>query len=130
MAVNREYLSVLFDQYPTGVMIADDRAFYVDVNQAARRMLGRHREELVGHHLSSIIAPGRAVEVDLQWRSFIRDGSQQGVFDVVLPDGTTSRLQFNALANFSPGLHCSFLSPLPSADQNRAVDAPSLTACA
>ena len=111
---HRSYLSILYDHYPTGVMIADDRAYYVDANRAACELLGRRRDELIGHHLSEIVAPSRRIEVDLQWQSFLRDGEQQGLFEVTLSDGTTRQLQFIARANFAPGLHCSFLSPAPS----------------
>ena len=107
----RTYLDVLFDHFPTGVLIADDRAYYVEANRAACALLNRSRDQLVGHHLSTVVAPGRQAEVDLQWRAFIRDGIQQGVFEIVLPDGSTRVVQFNARANFAPGLHCSFLSP-------------------
>jgi PAS domain-containing protein len=110
-------------------LVADDRAFYVDANQTACQLLNRTREQIVGQHLSAIVAPGRMAEVDLQWQSFIRDGSQHGVFELVLTDGTTRRVQFNARANFVPGLHCSFLSPVP-ADQPAAANDDLLTVCA
>jgi PAS domain S-box-containing protein len=123
-------LSVLFEHYPTGVAIADDGAYYVDVNDAACQLLGRQRDELIGQHLSTIVAPGREAEVDVQWRSFIRDGSQQGVFEIARPDGTVRRLQFNARANFTPGLHCSFLSPLPAEQHGDRETSDQITVCA
>lgn len=130
MADDRSYLGVLFEHFPTGVMVADDRAYYVDVNQAACLLLGRSREQLIGQHLSAIVAPGRMAEVNLQWQAFVRDGHQQGLFEVFHPDGTTRQLQFHAKANFVPGLHCSFLSPViarsPAADPADAA----LTVCA
>jgi len=46
MAEDRSYLNVLFDHFPTRVLVADDRAFYVDVNQAACQLLDRTREQL------------------------------------------------------------------------------------
>lgn len=50
MADDRSYLGVLFEHFPTGVMVADDRAYYVDVNQAACLLLGRSREQLIVKH--------------------------------------------------------------------------------
>jgi PAS domain S-box-containing protein len=126
--LDRHYLSVLFDHFPAGVMVADDRAYYVDANQAACQLLGRTREQIVGQHLSVIVAPGRQAEVDVQWQSFIRDGSQQGIFEVVLADGSTRQVQFNAKANFAPGLHCSFLSESPQRETGESDDL--LTVCA
>ncbi len=107
---DRTYLGVLFDRFPTGILIADDRAYYVDANQEACALLNRSRDQIVGHHLSTVVAPGRQAEVDVQWRAFVRDGLQQGMFEIALPDGKSRVLQFNARANFAPGLHCSFLT--------------------
>lgn len=130
LALDRSYVDVLFDHFPTGVMVADDRAYYVDVNQAACQLLGRARDQIVGQHLSAIVAPGRMAEVDLQWRSFLRDGAQQGLFDVTMADGTSQRVQFHARANFVPGLHCSFLTPFATRQPSGAPGNDPLTLCA
>ena len=127
---DRHYLSVLFDHFPAGVMIADDSAHYVDANQAACVLLGRTREQIIGLHLSAIVAAGRQAEVDVQWRSFLRDGSQQGIFEVVLADGRTRQVQFTAKANFTPGLHCSFLSEAPQRLPETGSADDLLTVCA
>ncbi|MBA3948637.1 MAG: PAS domain-containing protein [Acidobacteria bacterium] len=111
------------------MMIADDHARYVDVNRTACELLGRARDAIVGEHLSTIVAPGRQAEVDVQWQAFLRDGSQQGIFEVLGMDGTTRRVQFNARAHFAPGLHCSFLSAVGAASlTEKAPD--TLTVCA
>lgn len=130
MADERSYLGVLFEHFPTGVLIADDRAYYVDANQAACRILGRSREEIIGQHLHTIVAPDRQAEVDLQWQSFLRDGHQQGVFEVVRADGSTHQVQFHAKANFVRGLHCSFLSEVPSREPGADRPDDVLTVCA
>jgi len=123
------YLKMLFEHSPTGVMIADDHARYVDVNRAACELLGRARDAIVGEHLSTIVAPGRQAEVDLQWQAFLRDGSQHGIFEVLRMDGTTRHVQFHARAHFVPGLHCSFLSAVGVAPlTGKAAD--TLTVCA
>ena len=126
----RTYLGVLFDHFPTGILIADDRACYVDANQAACALLNRSREQLVGHHLSEVVAPGRRAEVDVQWRAFVRDGLQQGVFEITLPDGGVRLVQFNAHANFAPGLHCSFLTVAGDESAARSPQDEALTLCA
>ncbi len=124
------YLRMLFEHSPTGVMIADDHARYVDVNLAACELLGRARDAIVGEHLSTIVAPGRQAEVDLQWQAFLRDGSQQGIFEVLGMDGTTRRVQFHARAHFAPGLHCSFLSAVGAAPLTGKARADTVTVCA
>lgn len=126
---DRTYLAVLFDYFPTGVLIADDRAYYVEANRAACALLNRSRDQLVGQHLSTVVAPGRQPEVDVQWRAFIRDGAQQGVFEVALPDGNSRLVQFDARANFVPGLHCSFLTLADSDSAAASKQEDALTLC-
>jgi hypothetical protein len=46
----------------------------------------------------------------VQWRAFLRDGAQQGVFAIQLPDRSSRLIEFNAQANFVTGLHCSFVT--------------------
>lgn len=109
------YLRALFEILPVAVLLADDAAHYVDANAAACELFERPRELLIGAHVSEIVAPGQAAAVDVQWRAFVRDGEQSGLFEIRLPSGATRRIQFHARANFVPGLHVSFLS---------VVDAP------
>jgi len=125
------YLRALFDSLPTAVLLANDAAIYVDANRAACELLGRARAEVIGMHLSDVVAPGRHREVDLQWQAFLRDGAQSGVFQLDLPNGRRA-VHFHAQANFVPGLHCSFLTPQPMADAALAgANAPPLlTVCA
>ena len=108
------YLRDLFESLDVGVLVADDVAFYVDVNGAACRLFDRSRADIIGHHLSEFIPGSRAAEVDLQWRAFLRDGVQTGVFSIQLPDLSSREFHFDARANIAPGLHCSFLTPIPS----------------
>jgi PAS domain-containing protein len=112
-----------------GVLIADDAAVYVDVNKAACELFGRRPSEIVGHHLSEFIEGARVHEVDVQWKAFLRDGSQAGVFSIQLPNGSSRAFNFQARANFVEGLHCSFVTASP--DLQQVPDAQSrVTMCA
>ncbi|MGK2926468.1 MAG: PAS domain-containing protein [Lysobacterales bacterium] len=55
-----DWLEKLFEQLPWGVLVADDAAFYLAANRVACTLLGRSRSEVVGKHLSDVIAPGRS----------------------------------------------------------------------
>lgn len=126
----RDYLRALFDGFPTGVLIADDSGCYVGANQAACALLDRTREQILGSRVSDLVATVAHTEVDLQWRAFLRDGQQSGVFRVQLPDGRSRDVHFHAQANFVPGLHCSFLSPVPASLPALERDEVVLTICA
>ncbi len=103
----------LFENLSLGILVADDDAFYVDANLAACELFGRTRSEILGHHLSEFIEGARQEEVDVQWRAFLRDGIQQGRFNIQLPRGESQPISFHAQANFAPGLHCSFITAAP-----------------
>lgn len=125
-----DYLRALFENLPIAVLLADDQARYVDANAAACELLERTRANLIGARVSDVIAAGREAEVSVQWKAFLRDGRQSGVFEFVLPSGASRRAHFHAVANFAPGLHCSFMSPvLDSTAANPERDAL-LTMCA
>jgi PAS domain-containing protein len=122
-------LRALFESFPTAILLANDAAFYVGANRAACALLGRSHDQVVGMHLSDVVAPGRRREVDVQWQAFLRDGVQSGVFLLELSEGTRS-VQFQAQANFVPGVHCSFLTPVAAPAERGLEDEPLLTLCA
>ena len=101
----------LFNTLPIGVLVADDDANYVDANDAACAALGLERDEIVGSNLGAIVAPGLETRVAAQWESFLETSRQAGVFESVGRDGESRRFFFEAVANFAPGLHVSFITP-------------------
>jgi PAS domain S-box-containing protein len=125
-----DLLRALFDALDVGVLVANDSAVYVEANLAASRLLGRRRDELVGAHLSEVVEEARRPEAEAQWRAFLRDGSQSGVFSVLLPDGTLRPLRFHAQAHLLPGRHVSFLTPAEPLASPESGAGPFLTLCA
>jgi PAS domain S-box-containing protein len=125
------YLRALFDSLDIGVVIANNGAIYVDVNQAACHLFGRSHADLIGHKLSEFIEQARTDEVEAQWNAFLRDGVQSGLFSIRLGDGSSRLLKFNARANFVPGLHCSFLTAVSEEEvENLVSEQGLLTMCA
>ena len=107
-----------------GVLIVDDAAVYLDVNQKACELFDRFESDIVGHHLSEFLPGARAEDVNLQWKAFLRDGSQSSAFYIHLRDGSFRELNFRARANFVEGLHCCFvtaLQPGNASDQRSAI---------
>jgi PAS domain S-box-containing protein len=121
------YLAKLLDTLEVGVLVADDAAVYVYVNRAACELFDRPPSDMMGHHLSEFIDPARGVEVGEQWEAFLSHGVQTGTFSIRLPDGSPRMFQFKARANFVPGLHCSFITPIFDRWKANAND---LTICA
>ena len=122
-----QLLRALFDHLDVAVLVADDHATYREANAAACRLLRRPREGVVGLHLSEIVVEGTRDAVDLQWRGFLRDGAQSGIFPLSVGNGVQVMTRFIARANVVPGLHCSFLSEV---DSEPPADGTLLMVCA
>jgi PAS domain S-box-containing protein len=52
-----ERYRMLFEYAPDGIVIADSKFYYTDVNANICRMLGYTRDELIGLHASNIVVP-------------------------------------------------------------------------
>lgn len=93
---------VLFEHAPYGIVIADDKSYYIDANARMCRMLGYTRDEMIGMHASDIIAETEIqhVEPTLReiktqsghfrvWQFRRKDGSlfDAEVSATMLPDG-------------------------------------------
>lgn len=55
--VERSLRTSLFDYAPDGIVIADTNGYYLDANPSMCQMLGYTHEELVGLHVSQVVAP-------------------------------------------------------------------------
>lgn len=123
------YLSALFDLLPTGVMIADDAGNYVRVNPAAYEALGWPRGSLIGKDVGTLVPRTQRHVVESQWKAFLRDGRQSGVFTMQTAGGEPRDVYFDAIAHFAPGLHISFVTRKPRPTTPRKDD-DILTMCA
>jgi PAS domain S-box-containing protein len=118
--LSADNLRLLFEKVTVAILVANDQGIYVDVNPAACALMGCTRDELIGRGLADFVDPERLPELTAQWKSFLRDGSQAGEFELRALDGKRRVVRFNATANFAPGLHCSFL--VPALHQKTYVD--------
>jgi PAS domain S-box-containing protein len=99
----------VFDNALEAMLIADDNGNYTDANPAACRLFGVSREELLSSNLGRFVEPGRALEAEQAWRTFLAAGEQHGLFRLHRPDGEIRDLEYNARANILPGRHLSIL---------------------
>jgi two-component system cell cycle sensor histidine kinase/response regulator CckA len=86
-----------------GILIADDHARYINVNDAACAILGRSREELIGQEVGTFVEykeDARAL-----WEKALRAGNLRAEITIVRPDGQRSELEFSGVTNIQPGRH-------------------------
>ncbi len=93
---------ILFDYAPDGIVVADDRSYYLDANASACRMMGYAHDEFVGLHASDIVVPETqsqitealreilaAADYHREWEFRRKDGSgfPADVMATLMPDG-------------------------------------------
>lgn len=91
------------------MLIADDQRRYVDVNRAACLLLRCTREEVLRRSIDDLTPPESRANTAVLWEAFLREGTQSGTFELLMPDGPRLRVDYSATANVEPGRHLSIL---------------------
>jgi PAS domain S-box-containing protein len=106
------------------MVIADDERRYVAANQAACLLLRLPEEEVLGRTIDDFSPPEARVHVDALWDAFIRDGTQEGTFELLMPDGQRVAVEYSATAGVAPGQHLSILMFPPGRSGRTAGSRP------
>jgi len=109
------------------MLIADDERRYVDANPAACLFLRCARDEVLRHSIDDLTPPESRTETAALWDAFLREGTQSGTFELMMPDGPRVLVDYSATANIEPGRHLSILLVASGEDPERLapVDAES-----
>lgn len=78
---------------PAAVFVADERGRYVAVNQAACKLVGYSREELLRLRVVDIVRPEEAAG---PWEEMVTDGAQRGSVTLQCKDGSTVEFRYVA----------------------------------
>src|SRR5947209_4899016 len=97
------------------VLVADDEARFLEVNDAAVRLLKYSASQLSAMHVWDITAGPQVGDAKLMWKDFLSHGRQAGVYQVRRSDGRRVTVQYEATANVEPGRHLSILQPVSRA---------------
>ena len=109
LRLSENRLRALIDGALDAVLVADDTGQYVDANPAACALLGVSREDLLQKSLADFVVAPDVGAAQHQYHQFVKDGQQEGIFQMVRVDGQVIEVEFRATANFWPGLHLSIL---------------------
>ena len=94
------------------MVIADDGRHYVAANPAACLLFRLPEQELLKRSIEDVTPLENRSQVASMWEAFVREGTQRGVFELLMPDGPTVRVEYSATANIEPGRHLAiFLFP-------------------
>ncbi|WP_436927679.1 PAS domain S-box protein [Halosimplex amylolyticum] len=107
LAESERKFRAVFEEAFDGMLIADDDAEYVDVNQAAADLFGLSEEELRGRSIAEF-AP-EDYDFEDAWQEFQESDHDRGLFPLVRADGERRTVEFAATPNIIPGRHLSVL---------------------
>ena len=104
------------------MVIADDGRRFVAANPAACLLLRLPEKEVLKRTIEDLTPRENRSQVGPLWEAFVRDGTQRGTFELLMPDGPKVRVEYSATANIEPGRHLSiFLFP-PGDREHRPRD--------
>jgi PAS domain S-box-containing protein len=102
------------DALPVAVLIADDAGFFVEANHPATVLTGYSREELLQQSVGDITGVMDLPDSQRLWDAFVRTSHQHGVYSLRRRDGSFVAVEYCAYADVVPGLHISFMNPMPT----------------
>ena len=91
------------------MVIADDERRYVAANAAACLLFRLPEDAVLGRTVDELTPPEHRSQIAPLWDAFIRDGTQEGTYELLMPDGARVTVEYSATANIEPGRHLSIL---------------------
>jgi PAS domain S-box-containing protein len=115
-----EALLAYLADVPVAILVANNRARYVDANRHAVALTLYTRAQLMTMQLWDLTpTPNRALGQRL-WRAFLRRGRMTGRYELRRKDGSVLPAHYLAIANVLPGVHVSVLVPLTAPRRRRS----------
>jgi PAS domain S-box-containing protein len=118
---SEERFRAIWDNAMDGMLIVNDDMQYVDANPAACALYGVTREELIRRSMADFVTAEKRQEARRSLTKLIRLGERKGHFHLRRPDHSIREIEYNARANFLPGLHLSMMRDVT--ERNRAEEA-------
>jgi PAS domain S-box-containing protein len=99
--IQTSLLGEAIENGPVAVLVADEHGRYVAVNQAACRLLGYSREELLRMRLTDV---ARYDQAPVEWAEMELNGTHTGISTVTCKDGSTVPFAYVAGATVVAGM--------------------------
>jgi hypothetical protein len=81
------------------ILIADDDRRYREASAGASKLLGLPREKIIGRSLDDFAEPSFRPVISERWRAFLDEGEQEGLFQLLGPDGVPLDVEYTAKRN-------------------------------
>lgn len=106
---SEEKFRAIWDNALDGMLIVNDEMQYVDANPAACKLYGVTREELLAQTMADFVRPDNKDAARRSLQKLVAQGERTGHFQLRRSDHTLHEIEYNARANFLPGLHLSMM---------------------
>lgn len=105
LAESEDRHRAFFETTPDGIMIVDDRGYYVEVNASMARMLRTTPQEMVGRHFREFIPADYLEQAQGAFGDLLQQGGLTMEFPLQAVDGTLIWCEWASRSHFVPGLH-------------------------
>jgi PAS domain S-box-containing protein len=105
------------------MVLADDNRRYLAANAAMCLLLRLSEQEVLKRTIDDLTPPESRSQIGPMGETFLRDGTQRGRFELLMPDGPTVLVDYSATANIEPGRHLSILVFPAGSTDRRPSDA-------
>ena len=122
-AVARPWSIASFRASLVPMVLADDNRRYVAANAAMCLLLRLSEQEVLKRTIDDLTPPESRSQIGPMWETFLRDGTQRGRFELLMPDGPTELVDYSATANIEPARHLSILVFPAGSTDRRPSDA-------
>jgi PAS domain S-box-containing protein len=99
----------LFSNALDAILMADDKAHFVEANPAACRLLRWPVRQLLKMTIWDITSKGRVAEGRQMFETLLKRGHLSGHYPIRLKTGANRIVEFHAVGNAQPGLHLAVL---------------------
>jgi len=87
------------------ILLADDDRRYREASAGASKLLGLPREKIIGRSLDDFAEHSFKPVISERWRTFLEEGEQEGLLQLVGPDGVPRDVEYTAKRNVLPVRH-------------------------
>jgi PAS domain S-box-containing protein len=105
------------------MVIADEQRRFVAANPAACLLLRLSEADVRRLRVDDLTPAENRPRVEALWETFLREGAQEGTYELMMPDGARLEVDYSATANIEPGLHLSILM-FPAGGAGRRSEPP------